>query len=88
MQFHIINVSGGTFKNDDGEKVHYGSVNVLDSEVTKMDGFAGLTVKKMKCEPELIHKIGHAVPGNFECQIDIIGKDSKVKIVDAQPVKK
>ena len=73
MQFHIINVSGGTFKNDDGEKVSYGSVNVLDAEVTKMDGFAGLTVKKMKCDPDLIHKIGDYVPANFNLTIETNG---------------
>lgn len=86
MRFHIISVSGGNFKNDDGEKVHYGSVMVIDDEVTKRDGFAGQEVKKMKADPDLIHHIKDVVPGLFDCQIDIVGKDSKVKVVSAKKV--
>ena len=84
MKFNIINVSGGEFKNDDGDKIAFGSVHVIDSEITKRDGFAGQEVKKIRCSPELIHHIKDTVPNYYECDIEIIGKDSKVKIVSAK----
>jgi len=86
MQFNIINVSGGSFQNDKGENIAYGSVHCIDEEVQKREGFAGQDVKKIRCNPDLIGHIGHLVPALFECDIDIVGKDSKVKIVSAKAV--
>jgi len=87
MQFHILNVQGGNFKNDDGQTINYGSVTVIDDEKINKDGFAGQEVKKMKADPDLIHHIKDFVPALFDCQIEIVGKDSRVKIVKAKPVK-
>lgn len=86
MQFHIINVSGGSFKNDDGDRVEYGSVMVMDDEVTRRDGFAGQEIRKMKASPDLIHHIKEKVPGLFECQFEFVGKDGKIKIVTAKKI--
>lgn len=88
MQFNIVNVSGGSFKNEDGQNVAYGSVYVIDEEVTRRDGFAGQEIKKIRCNPDLIGHIGTLVPGLFDCQIDIVGKDSRIKIVSAKLVDK
>jgi len=86
MKFYIVNVSGGSFKNDTGDNVAYGSVHVLDDEIKKYDGFAGQEVKKIRCNPDLIGHIGHLVPAMFDCDIDIVGKDSKVKIMTAKKI--
>lgn len=86
MQFNIISVQGGMFDSDDGKKIAYGSVNVMDEEIQNREGFAGLEVKKIKCNPDLIHHIKHLVPGLFECDIDIVGKNSQVKIMTAKKV--
>lgn len=88
MQFYICSVAGGSFKNDDGDTINYGSVMVLDSEIQKRDGFAGQDVRKMKADPDLIHHIKNDVPNLFDCQIEIVGKDSKVKIVSAKKTSK
>ncbi len=84
MQFNIVSVSGGTFKNDEGKDFDYGSVMVIDEEIVKREGFAGQDVKKIKCNPDLIHHIKDLVPNLFECNIDVVGKDSRVKIVSAK----
>lgn len=86
MQFYIASVSGGTFEDDSKNKIAYGSVMVIDEEVTQREGFAGQEIKKMKAAPELIHHIKNDVPGLFECQIDIVGKDSKVKVMTAKKI--
>jgi len=88
MQFNIVNISGGTFKNDSGEQIPYGSIHVLDEEIIKRDGFSGQEVKKIRCSPDLIHHIGTLVPSLFECDIEIFGKDSKVKIVSAKLIER
>jgi len=86
MIYNIISVSGGNFKNDDGEKVSYGSVNILSDELSHRDGFSGLDVMKMKASPELIHHIKNEVPSNFEVQIEHFGRDAKARIISAKKI--
>jgi hypothetical protein len=84
-QFYILSVSGGTFKNEQGEEIRFGSVMVLDDEIQKRNGFAGQEVRKMRCDTDLIHHIKDFVPGNFDCDFDLVGKESKPKILAAKP---
>lgn len=88
MQFNIVSVSGGEFKDEKSSKtIHYGSVMVIGDEIIQKDGFSGQEVRKIKAAPDLIHHIKNDVPAQFECRIDIVGKDSQVKIVSAKKVK-
>jgi hypothetical protein len=92
MKFNIINVSTGSFTDDETKKeISFGSVHVLNEEKQTTEGnygnFSGLEVKKIKCNPELYSHIKSQVPDYFECQVDFIGKDNKLKIVSAVKVK-